>query len=64
MRHTEAAVLREMAGLDKQAVAEIQLALQAEGVSEKPPQFASEFGDTIRITAQPRLFIGLLGPSN
>lgn len=34
MRHTQAAVLREMAGYDKEAVAEIQLALRAEGISE------------------------------
>lgn len=32
MRHTEAAVLREMAGYERQAVAEIQRALQAEGL--------------------------------
>lgn len=38
MRHTQAAVLREMASLDQQAIAEIQLALQAEGLSESLPQ--------------------------
>ena len=40
MRHTQAAVLREMAGLDKQAVAELKLALQAEGVSPALPETA------------------------
>ena len=64
MRHAQAAVLREMAGFDKQAVAELQLALKAEGVTEDLPPVPAAAQETPGKAAPDYSKLALKGDEN